>query len=140
MAFFATASGVMTSAPSFTASVPLRQTQPCTLPSGADFFAVELAGAPREAPELAVFLSALKPLTGLFYSRPLALSCDGRTWDCRLKLEDGTTVLWGKFEFTRLKVLRLNEVMKDASLKTGGPLRADLRSFREGKIFVSALK
>ena len=31
-----------------------------------------------------------------------------------------------------------DEVMKDASLKTGGPLRADLRSFREGKIFVSA--
>ena len=49
-------------------------------------------------------------------------------------------VLWGKFEFTRLKVLRLNEVMKDASRKTAGPLRADLRSFREGKIFVSAIK
>jgi len=104
----------------------------------ADPFAVELAGAPPAAPELAAFLSALKPLAGLFYSRPLVLSCDGRNWDCRLKLEDGTTVLWGKFEFTRLKVLRLNEVMKDALLKTGGPLRADLRSFREGKIFVSA--
>ena len=108
--------------------------------SGADPFAVELAGAPRQAPELAVFLSVLKPLAGLFYSRPMALYCDGRAWDCRLKLEDGTTVLWGKFESTRLKVLRLNEVMKDASLKTGGPLRADLRSFREGKIFVSVVK
>ncbi len=108
--------------------------------SGADPFTVELAGAPREAPELAAFLSVLRPLAGLFYSRPLALACDGRTWDCRLKLEDGTAVLWGKFEFTRLKILRLNEVMKDASLKTGGPLRADLRSFREGKIFVSAVK
>ncbi|MDO8806723.1 MAG: cell division protein FtsQ/DivIB [Elusimicrobiota bacterium] len=108
--------------------------------SGADPFAVELAGAPGEAPELAAFLAALKPLAGLFYSRPLVLSCDGRSWDCRLKLEDGTTVLWGKFEFTRLKVLRLNEVMKDAFLKTSGPLRADLRSFREGKIFVSAAK
>jgi len=105
-----------------------------------DPFAVELAGAPGEAPELAAFLSALKPLAGLFYSRPLALSCDGRSWDCRLKLEDGTIVLWGKFEFTRLKVLRLNEVMRDALLKTSGPLRADLRSFREGKIFVSAAK
>ena len=108
--------------------------------SGPDAFAVELAGAPREAPELAAFLTALKPLAGLFYSRPQALSCDGRSWDCRLRLEDGTSVLWGKFEFTRLKVLRLNEVMKDASLKKGGPLRADLRSFREGKIFVSAVK
>lgn len=108
--------------------------------TGADPFAVEIAGAPREAPGLAAFLSALKPLAGLFYSRPLALYCDGRAWECRLKLEDGTTVLWGKFEFTRLKVLRLNEVMRDASEKTGGPLRADLRSFKEGKIFVSAAK
>lgn len=108
--------------------------------SGPDPFTVELEGAPREAPELAAFLTALKPLAGLFYSRPLALHCDGRAWDCRLRLEDGTTVLWGKFEFTRLKVLRLNEVMEDASRKTAGPLRADLRSFREGKIFVSAVK
>jgi hypothetical protein len=108
--------------------------------SGPDPFSVQLDGAPREAPELAAFLSKLKPLAGLFYSRPQALSCDGRSWDCSLALEDGTTVLWGKFEFTRLKVLRLNEVMKDAFLKTGGPLRADLRSFREGKIFVSAVK
>ena len=103
-------------------------------------FTVEIAGAAGEAPELASFLSGLKPLAGLFYSRPQALFCDGRAWDCRLRLEDGTTVLWGGFEFTRLKVLRLNEVMKDAYLKTGGPLRADLRSFREGKIFVSAVK
>lgn len=108
--------------------------------SGPDPFTVELEGAPREAPELAAFLASLKPLAGLFYSRPLSLHCDGRTWDCRLRLEDGTTVLWGKFEFTRLKVLRLNEVMEDASRKTAGPLRADLRSFREGKIFVSAVK
>lgn len=106
----------------------------------ADPFTVELAGASAEAPELAAFLADLRPLSGLFYSRPLVLSCDGRSWDCRLKLEDGTTVLWGKFEFTRLKVLRLNEVMIDASRKAAGPLRADLRSFGEGKIFVSAAK
>ncbi len=108
--------------------------------SAADPFAVELVGAPREAPGFAAFLSGLKPLAGLFYSAPQSLYCDGSSWDCRLKLEDGTTVLWGEFEFTRLKVLRLNEVMRDASRKTAGPLRADLRSFREGKIFVSAVK
>ncbi len=107
---------------------------------GPDPFAVEIRGAQRKAPELAAFLSSLKPLSGLFYSRPLSLSCDARKWDCSFKLEDGTTVLWGGFEFTRLKILRLNEVMKDASLKAGGPLRADLRSFGEGKIFVSAAK
>lgn len=103
-------------------------------------FAIELRGAPRPAPGLAAFLAGLKPQAGLFYSPPLALRCEGASWDCRLKLADGSEVLWGEFEFTRLKILRLNEVMKDALLKSGGPLRADLRSFREGKIFVSALK
>lgn len=105
-----------------------------------DPFAVELAHAPRAAPELAAFLGELRPLADLFYSPPAALACDGRSWDCRLRLADGTQVLWGRFEFTRLKILRLNEVMGDALAKSGGPLRADLRSFSEGKIFVSALK
>lgn len=103
-------------------------------------FSVTLARAPREAPGFAAFLAGLKPLAPLFYSPPAALSCDGASWDCRLRLADGSVVLWGEFEFTRLKILRLNEVMKDALHKSGGPLRADLRSFREGKIFVSALK
>lgn len=105
-----------------------------------DLFSVELLHAPSSAPELAAFLSELRPLAGLFYVRPVSLVCDGRSWDCSLKLEDGSAALWGKFEFTRLKILRLNEVMQDALARSGGPLRADLRSFREGKIFVSALK
>jgi hypothetical protein len=108
-------------------------------PSG-DPFTVELLHSPRSAPEFAAFLSELRPLAGLFYVRPVTLSCDGRSWDCSMKFEDGSAALWGKFEFTRLKILRLNEVMQDALAKSGGPLRADLRSFREGKIFVSALK
>ena len=105
-----------------------------------DPFAVELLHAPPSAPELAAFLAELRPLAGLFYARPVELSCDGRSWDCSLRFEDGSAALWGKFEFTRLKILRLNEVMQDALAKSGGPLRADLRSFREGKIFVSAVK
>jgi hypothetical protein len=103
-------------------------------------FAVELRGAPGAAPELAAFLAELKPLAGLFYAEPARLACDGAGRDCSLWLRDGSVALWGRFEFTRLKILRLNEVMKDALAKSGGPLRADLRSFGEGKIFVSALK
>ncbi|MDD2803921.1 MAG: hypothetical protein PHV33_00055 [Elusimicrobiales bacterium] len=102
-------------------------------------FAVQLRGAPREAPGFSAFLAGLGPLVPLFYSAPRALSCEAASWDCRLRLADGSVVLWGEFEFTRLKILRLNEVMNDALQKSGGPLRADLRSFREGKIFVSAL-
>lgn len=107
-------------------------------PSAGVPFPVRL-GSPGGSPELARFLAGLKPLLPLFYSQPESLACDGAEADCRLRLADGSLVLWGEFEFTRLKILRLNEVMNDALGKSGGPLRADLRSFREGKIFVSAL-
>ncbi len=103
-------------------------------------FAVELRNAPSSAPSLAAFVAQMRPMAGLFYSRPVSLFCDGRSWDCSFRLADGTEVLWGGFEFNRLKIIRLNEVMKDALSKTAGPLRADLRGFGEGKIFVSALK
>jgi len=103
-------------------------------------FAVRLETREQEAPALAAFLAGIKPLCGLFARRPSALECSGSPGDCRLEMEDGSSVLWGEFEFTRLKILRLNEVMADASRKTAGPLRVDLRYFREGKIFVSALK
>ncbi len=100
----------------------------------------EIGWAAGSAPGLAVFLKDLNPLLPVFYSRPSRLYCPGSDWACTLRLEDGTSVLWGEFEFTRLKVIRLNEVMKDASLKRTGPLRVDMRYFREGKIFVSAAK
>lgn len=107
---------------------------------GAAPFAVSVRTQARSAPVLAAFLAAVKPLGPLFARRPLLLDCPGVSGDCRLGLEDGSTVLWGEFEFTRLKILRLNEVMEDAARKAGGPLRVDLRYFREGKIFVSSLK
>ena len=100
----------------------------------------EIGWAAGSAPGLAAFIKALDPLLPAFYSRPSRLECPGSDWACTLRLEDGTSVLWGEFEFTRLKVIRLNEVMKDASLKRPGPLRVDLRYFREGRIFVSAAK
>lgn len=103
-------------------------------------FRVELSRPPEPAEGLVAFLGEVKPLAGLFYSPPRVLSCRGREWDCRFTLEDGSEVLWGGFEFNRIKILRLNEVMGHALRRSGGPLRADLRSFREGKIFVSAIK
>ncbi|OGR45566.1 MAG: hypothetical protein A2X35_04245 [Elusimicrobia bacterium GWA2_61_42] len=108
-------------------------------PAAADLPTV-IAWPAGEAPALAAFLKELKPLLPLFYSRPALLECPGRDWACRLRLEDGSTVLWGKFEFTRLKILRLNEVARDAVSKGVPPFRVDMRYFREGKIFVSAAK
>ena len=46
--------------------------------AGPDPITVELEGAPREAPELAVFLSALKPLAGLYpgpFTRRYTAAC-----------------------------------------------------------------
>ncbi|MCM2267677.1 MAG: hypothetical protein NDI60_07905 [Elusimicrobiales bacterium] len=100
----------------------------------------EIPWAAASAPALAAFLGELKPLLPLFYSRPALLECPGRDWACRLRLEDGTTVLWGGFEFTRLKILRLNEVAQDAARRKAAPFRVDMRYFREGKIFVSSVK
>ncbi len=104
-------------------------------------FETELGWRPAAAPELAAFLKEVGPLVPLFYSRPHALSCPGKGWDsCRFRLEDGSSVLWGGFEFTRLKILRLNEVAQDAALRKAPPFRVDLRYFKEGKIFVSAVR
>lgn len=104
-------------------------------------FRTELAWRPAAAPELAGFLKEVSPLVPLFYSRPAALECRDRDWAaCRFRLEDGTAVLWGGFEFTRLKILRLNEVAQDAALRKTPPFRVDLRYFKEGKIFVSAVR
>ncbi len=100
--------------------------------------AAEVTGPAADAPGLASFLGELKPLLPLFYSRPVKLDCPARDWACRLSLADGTTVLWGGFEFTRLKILRLNEVVRDAALRKRAPFRVDMRYFREGKIFVSS--
>ena len=102
--------------------------------------AVSVRTQAKKAPALAAFLREIGPLVPLFYSRPRLLECPGRDWACRFSLEDGSTVLWGGFEFTRLKILRLNEVAQDAALKKTAPFRVDMRYFKEGKIFVSSVK
>lgn len=103
-------------------------------------FDVELRGGPGPAPELVSFLREVYPLADLFPARPRRLTCERKGWDCELALEDGTTAAWGGFEFARLKILRLSEVLKDAASKRGGPFRVDLRCFSEGKIYVSAAR
>lgn len=107
--------------------------------SGAVPFRVEIA-AEGPQPSLASFIASVKPLTPLFDRKPVSLSCRLPGDGCLFSLEDGSSVLWGEFEFTRTKILRLNEVMERASRNKGGPLKVDLRYFREGKIFVSAVK
>jgi hypothetical protein len=89
-------------------------------------------------PALARFISDMGVLKKSFLSPPDRLEYRPREKTCRIFLSNGCEVLWGEFEFTRLKVLRLNEVLNDVSFKLRLPVRVDLRSFREGRIFVSA--
>ena len=89
-------------------------------------------------PALAGFINDIGALKENFLSPPERLEYRPREKTCRVFLSNGCEVLWGEFEFTRLKVLRLNEVLNDVSLKLRLPVRVDLRSFREGRIFVSA--
>ncbi|MCX5784095.1 MAG: hypothetical protein NTX59_00225 [Elusimicrobia bacterium] len=88
-------------------------------------------------PALSGFIGDIGLLRKNFSSPPTRLEYRPREKFCRLFLENGCEVLWGEFEFTRLKILRLNEVLKDVSLKLKFPVSVDLRFFKEGRIFVS---
>jgi len=128
-------------------------------PDPADVFETDVYAAPGLAlAPLAGFLKDLKTLVPEFSSRPVKLEYrgpggtaigvpargsapgnGGLAGSCRLTLENSALVLWGELEFTKTKILRLNEVLPDAARKIKGPLKVDFRYFRDGKVFVSKL-
>lgn len=104
----------------------------------ADSFETAVYAEPGDVlASLAVFLKELKALKEEFSSRPVSLRYRRPEGVCQLTLENDTEVFWGEFGFTRSKVARLNEVLGDAARKISGPLKVDLRYFRDGKVFVS---
>ncbi len=58
-------------------------------------------------------------------------------WQARLA--DGTTVLWGRLDWTREKLARLAEALNDARAKEPGAFAADLRWFEDGKVLLKPL-
>lgn len=98
-----------------------------------------LPASPDSFPAAAGFLSRLNALSGLFDSRPVSLSCPSAEGPCRLALSDGSEVLWGGFEFTRAKILRLNEILEKSAARLKGPYKVDLRYFEDGRAVVSAI-
>lgn len=98
-----------------------------------------LPASPETFPAAAGFLSRLNALSGLFDSRPVSLSCPSAEGPCRLALSDGSEVLWGGFEFTRAKILRLNEILEKSAARLKGPYKVDLRYFEDGRAVVSAI-
>lgn len=106
----------------------------------ADAFETELSEVPGSGLRpLAGFFAKLRTLAPEFSSRPVKIGCRGPADSCRLTLENGAEVLWGELEFTRSKVLRLNQILADAGGRIKGRLKIDFRYFRDGKVFVSKL-
>gem|GEM_PF-1024051 len=107
-------------------------------PAPADAFETAIYAEPGEnLAALAGFLKEIKGLNEEFYSRPVSLLYRGSEGACLVTLENSAEIFWGEFAFTRSKVAKLNEVLKDAAQKIKGPLKIDFRYFRDGKIFVS---
>lgn len=103
-------------------------------------FSTEVAGSTVPAPGLVKFIKEVEGYRALFACQPVKLSCASGGASCSFLLSDGSNVTWGGFEFTRLKIIRLSEVMRKAAGSRSGPFKVDLRSFAEGKIFVSPVK
>lgn len=88
----------------------------------------ELSALAREWPLLTASGSFPAPLAGMAYSP------DENGWEA--SLADGTTVKWGRLEWTREKLSRLSEAVADARAKEPGAFSADLRWFEDGKVLL----
>lgn len=91
----------------------------------------ELAALAREWPALSASESFPSPLSLLAYRS----AEDG--WQARLA--DGTTILWGRLDWTKEKLARLSEALDDARAKAPGAFAADLRFFEDGKVLLKPI-
>lgn len=88
---------------------------------------------------IAVFLKDLRVALPAFSVKFAKLECRSTEQSCIMRLATGDEVVWGALDFTKDKIARLNEILPDAAGKLGGPLKIDLRYFRDGKVFVSKM-
>lgn len=58
-------------------------------------------------------------------------------WQARF--QDGTSVSWGRLDWTQEKISRLSEALDDARAKAPGAFNADLRWFSDGKVLLKPL-
>ncbi|HET8733154.1 MAG TPA: cell division protein FtsQ/DivIB, partial [Anaeromyxobacteraceae bacterium] len=82
----------------------------------------------REWPALTAEGAMPAPLEEMVWRSPE----DG--WEARL--QDGTTVAWGRLDWTKEKLARLAEALADARAKAPGAFAADLRWFEDGKVLL----
>lgn len=91
----------------------------------------QLKSLAKEWPQLAAPGAFPSPLTHLEYRS------EDEGWQARL--EDGTVVLWGRFDWTKEKLTRLAEALSDARVKAPGAFAADLRFFEDGKVLLKPI-
>jgi hypothetical protein len=100
----------------------------------ADAGEAELKALAREWPALSDAGAFPAPLSRMAYvSGPSA----DAYWEARLT--DGTTVAWGRLDWTKEKLARLREALADARGKAPGAFAADLRWFEDGKVLLKPL-
>ena len=100
----------------------------------ADAGADELKALAREWPALSASGAFPAPLSLMAYV--FGGSSDAY-WEARLA--DGTTVAWGRLDWTKEKLARLREALADAHGKAAGAFAADLRWFEDGKVLLKPL-
>lgn len=100
----------------------------------ADAGAEELKALAREWPALAASGAFPAPLSSMAY---VSGGTEDVYWEARLT--DGTTVAWGRLDWTKEKLARLREALADARGKDAGAFAADLRWFEDGKVLLKPL-
>jgi hypothetical protein len=99
-----------------------------------DADAAELKALAREWPALSAAGAFPAPLSVMAY---VSGRGEDPYWEARLT--DGTTVAWGRLEWTKEKLARLGEALADAHGKAPGAFAADLRWFEDGKVLLKPL-
>ena len=100
----------------------------------ADAGAPELKALAREWPALSAAGAFPAPLSQMAY---VVAGGEGAGWQARLT--DGTTIAWGRLDWTKEKLSRLGEALADARVKAPGAFAADLRWFSDGKVLLKPL-
>jgi len=99
-----------------------------------DAGAAELKTLAREWPALSGAGAFPAPLSEMAY---VSGGSADAYWEARLT--DGTTVAWGRLDWTKEKLARLGEALADARAKAPGAFAADLRWFEDGKVVLKPL-
>ncbi len=94
----------------------------------------ELKALAREWPALSAAGAFPAPLSSMAY-----VSGGGEDVYWEARLTDGTTVAWGRLDWTKEKLARLGEALADARAKAPGTFTADLRWFEDGKVLLKPL-